>query len=353
MTSSAAVDLDAALDDVLEHEPTPADDTTRAEPYIDALPIDQLFADHTYQRELDEHRVARMADEFQIALVGIVEVSKRADHQYAILDGQHRWATVRDVDFDQPRARHLPCRVHTGLTITEEAALYHQLNTTRRQLTGWDRWLARRGAGDPVVRDIEALLARHDLQVSLRGGHNIFRATRTAEKIVELNGLQLLDQVVAVVRAAWPDDQNGMDGSILHGLAHVLDNYDRDELDTARLIEVLAGVMPRQLGARAAAVRELHKGTLDRLTAHVIVERYNGAKGPKLQPFFERVKPVSKTKTKAAREAEQYRAAALAWAEETRFENRGRHVRLTLALRQAYDAHLRAATSDSADVEGS
>ena len=342
--TATQIDLDAAIDEALDHEYDGAAAAAAdvSEPYVAALPIDTLFADHTYQRELDEHRVVKMAAGFKLALVGILEVSDRgadADRErYAILDGQHRWAMIRDRSFDRVGTPHVPCRVHTGLTVDEEARLYHELNTTRKQLTGWDRWLARRGAGDPVVRDIEALLAKHGLVVALRGGGHVFRATRTAEKIVELNGLALLDEVVAIVRAAWPDDQNGMDGHILHGVAHVLDNYDRDEVDVQRLTTLLAGVLPRQLAARAAAVRELHKGTLDRLVAHVVVERYNTGKGTKLEPFFARVKPLAKTKTAKAKYDAAYRSAALAWAGETQFKGWSKHKRLTESLRAAYVA---------------
>lgn len=344
-STSTSIDLDAALTDVLDHEYDQTASKAVAneqEPYVAALPLEALFADHTYQRELDEKRVVKMAREFRLALVGIVEVSDRGADvdgpRYAILDGQHRWATVRDRSFSQV-APHLPCRVHTGLTVEQESKLYHELNTTRKQLTGWDRWLARRGAGDPIVRDIETLLAKHDLIVALRGGGNVFRATRTAEKIVELNGIPLLDEVVGIVRAAWPDDQNGMDGHILHGLAHVLNAYSRDELDTGRLITTLAGIMPRQLAARAAAVRELHKGTMDRLAAHVIVERYNATKGTRLEAFFTRVKPVSKTKTAKAKYEDDYRAAVLAWARQPQGEGWSTyHRHVTEALRAAYVA---------------
>lgn len=290
------IDLDSALDDVLDHQAEPTGPAEKADPYIVALPVTALFADHTYQRELDEHRVQKMAKAFKIALVGIIEVSQRTDDAYAILDGQHRWATVRDVTFLDPRTHHVACRVHTGLTRAEEAALYHELNTTRRQLTGWDRWLARRGAGDPKVAQVEATAGKHGFTVGMREAPGVLRATRAAENVVDLGGIALLNQTLGVIRAAYGDDQSGLDAAIVHGLAHVLHAYTRDELDTARLIEVLSGVVPRQLTARAAAVREIHKGTTDRLTAHVIVERYNATKGPKLQTFFERVKPVSKVK---------------------------------------------------------
>ena len=333
-TSASTIDVDAALDDILDHDsPATAADAEKPDPYIAALPVDQLFADHTYQRELDEHRVQKMAANYRIALVGIVEVSQRAEDSYAILDGQHRWATVRDVHFLDPRTQHLACRVHTGLTIAEEAALYHQLNTTRRQLTGWDRWLARRGAGDPLVAQIEELAARHGYTVGMREAPGVLRAPKAAENVVTLGAIALLDEVLGVVRAAYGDDQSGLDAAILYGLGHVLHAYTRDELDVARLVEVLAGIVPRQLTARAAAVREIHKGTNDRLTAHVIVDRYNASKGPKLQPFLERVRPATKSKsTSAARR----NLAIREWA-----ERQGAPVttpRIPKATRQAYDA---------------
>lgn len=338
MTSPTDLDLDAALADVVDHEYDAhrAGSADEPEPYVTALPVGALFADHTYQRELDEHRVAKMCAAFRIALVGIIEVSDRGDGRYAILDGQHRWATIRDRTFAEPREPHIACRVHTGLTIDREAALYHELNTTRKQLTGWDRWLARRGAGDPIVADIETLLARHGLRVALSGGANVFRSTRTAEKLVELNGLPLLDEVIGVVRAAWPDDQSGLDGTILHGVGHVLNSYRRDEIDIPHLVASLAGVLPRQVSARAGAVRELHKGTLDRLAAHVIVERYNTGKGQRLEPFFVRVRPVTKTQNAKTKHAAEYRAAALTWARTTHHNGTVYHSRLSTGLRAAF-----------------
>lgn len=328
--------LDAGVDAPAER---PASDgSPRRDPYVAALPVAALFADPLYQRELDERRVQKMATSYDPALVGILEVSRRTDDQYAILDGQHRWAAYRDHAFDTSESPHVACRVHTGLTVAEEADLYHRLNTTRKQLTGWDRWLARRGAGDSQVTAIEATLAEHNLTVGPGAGGNVFRATRSAELVVDLGGTALLTTVVGIIRAAWPDDQAGLDGAIVHGLGHVLNLYSRDELDTARLTTVLAGHMPRQLTARASAARELHTGTMDRLSAHVIIDRYNASKGPRVEPFFTRIKPVSKTPTAKARAEAEYRTNALAWAKESGWS--GRTDRLGPALRKAYDEHL-------------
>ena len=295
-TTEGGFDIDAALDQVLETTSTPSPGSTeKPAPYVAAIPVDALFADHTYQRELDERRVDKMAHTYQVALVGIIEVSARPDGRYAVLDGQHRWACVRNVHATDARPPSLPCRVHTGLTSTEEAVLYHQLNTTRKQLTGWDRWVARRAAGDQAVLDIEACAHRHDYRVDMREKPAVIRATRALENITNLGGIRLLDRVLDVVRAAYSDDQTALDGAILGGIAHILNSYTTDELDTARLIECLSGIVPRQLAARAVAQREIHRGTNDRLTAHVIIERYNTTTGPKVEAFFSRMKPSSKT----------------------------------------------------------
>lgn len=338
------INLDAALADVLDHEyePTagaPVAPTAPAEPYIAALPVSALFTDHTYQRPLDPFRVNKMADAFNLALVGIIEVSARPNGRYAVLDGQHRAALVRTVAFGSTNEDpHVACRVHTDLDVVAEAKLYHQLNTTRKQLNGWDRWVARRGAGDQAVLDIEASCARNGLIVGMQAGGNVLRSTKACEVIVEQGGIPLLDEVLSVTRMAWPDDQSGLDGTILQGLGHVLSAYRRDELDLTRLVETLSGVVPRQLVARAAAVREIHKGQLHRLAAHVIVERYNTVKGGRLVPFFDRVKPVSKTVTAKSKLQAEQRTQILAWANETAWDSRSNHRRASKAMCEAYAA---------------
>lgn len=349
-TSTHDIDVDAALADVLDHEYDPTPATTapaeRPAPFVAALRCSNLFADPTYQRDLDTHRVDKMAAAYDVALVGIIEVSGRPDGRHAILDGQHRWAVVRTHAFaSTDEDPHLPCRVHSGLTVTEEAELYHQLNTTRRQLTGWDRWVARRGAGDPDVAAIEDCAARHDVIIGMHAGPNVLRATKACEHVVDLGGIGLLDEVLEVIRGAWPDDQSGMDAAIIHGLGHVLATYDRDQLDLARLVTTLAGIVPRQLTARAAAARELHTGTRDRLAAHVIVERYNTVKGGRLAPFFDVVRPLTRSQTaKGKRETEQ-RERILTWARESKYAGREYHRHVSAQMRDAYEtAHGRGPT---------
>lgn len=268
---------------------TPPPTSGSANGYVTAVPIDRMFVDHTYQRPIDTHRVAGYVSEYDHTLIGIIEVAERPDGRYAILDGQHRWATAKVAELT---LTHLPCRVHRRLTLHEEAALYTRLNTTRRSLTTWDRWKGRRAAGDPAVTEIETTLARHGLAIAETPAPTHVRATKACETVVSIGGPQLLDDTMRTIRGAYPDDVDGLNASIITGVAHVLYHYPT--IDTERLTTALARMLPRQLIARAAAAREIQPGSLARLTATVIVDRYNATPGPNIRPFAQQVKPHSK-----------------------------------------------------------
>src|SRR4051812_48374674 len=100
-------------------------------PYVLALRARELFADPAYQRDAQAKRVARMAAEFDQRLVGVLEVSKRPDSRFAILDGQHRHAAVLQV---QGADALLVCQVYEGLTEQDEARLFREINARRKAL---------------------------------------------------------------------------------------------------------------------------------------------------------------------------------------------------------------------------
>lgn len=72
--------------------------TTATDTYVTALSVEDIFADFTYQRELDTGRARTMAESWDRRLAGILEVSDRGEDvapRYAIVDGQHRWAAAQ------------------------------------------------------------------------------------------------------------------------------------------------------------------------------------------------------------------------------------------------------------------
>ncbi len=177
--------------------------------------------------------------------------------------------------------------------VTETSA--SPLDSRRKTLSWWDRWRARRGAGDPQVLGIDQVLRLRQLQVNPAPADGNVRATKALETIVNDRGdLSMLDQVVGVLSSAFGRSFDAFDGGIMQGVALVLGYYTADELDTERLVRQLRDISPRQVRAKALALREAHRATVPRLCAAVIVERYNAGRGHNIEEFVTRAPSTGK-----------------------------------------------------------
>jgi hypothetical protein len=250
--------------------------------FITVLRAGDLFIDHTYQRPLDDSRVAKMAASYDVALVGILEVSDRGDGKYAVVDGQHRWAMLVELDVrsvDTP----VCCHVHRGLTVEQEAALFRDIDRGRRALTTWDRWHARLAAAEPTVVAIDRVVRTYNLVLSDQVRPSTIRATKTVEDIVAIGGTNLLGEVIDTLLTAWGPGADTFTAELLMGTAMVRAGYS--QVDLGRLIDKLIETTPRQVSARARALRETQSGSLGRLVAVYMLSLYNATTGSKLGPL--------------------------------------------------------------------
>lgn len=280
-----STDLDTIVDSVVGEidEGPAAEQKIHAGTYVEAVPVAEIAVDHSYQRPLDERRVSRMAAEFDPSLVGVIEVSLRDDGTYRVIDGQHRLVCVR---IAKGMSAAIACNVHTGLTPAEEAQLFFDIDRKRKRLTGWDRWFARRGAGEQIVLDIEQAAANHGLKIDPGAKPGHLRCVAACEKVVELGGIDLLDETLRICVAAYQGETDSLRAEIVHGVALILAFYPPDTVDVDRLVAGMQAIAARQVSARAAALRETHAGQLPRLAAHVVVDQYNKQPGPRLTAFL-------------------------------------------------------------------
>ena len=264
--------------------------TSSPGPYIGALSVHDLFVDRSYQRPLDLPRARRLAETWDPPLIGVIEASDRGpDHQprYAIIDGQHRYAAAKLRD---PNAV-LVANIHTGLTQRAEAHLFYEIDAKRTRLTGWDRWNARRGAGDKSVLAVESVIEDAGLRVEDSPTNGSVRCVSTCEKVFKLGGQRLLRETLGLITEVWGVEVEAFDAPLVHGTALVLWHYGKT-LDVARLADAMVDVSPRQFKAKAIALREYERGSLPKLAALVIVSTYNRTKGPNLQRPNDFTKPV-------------------------------------------------------------
>ena len=251
--------------------------------YVTALRVDDLFADPAYQRELDVNRARSMAHTWDPRLVGVIDVSDRGEDtppnspRYAIINGQHRWKAAQMVEPETV----LVCNVHTGLTVAEEAQLFWDIDRKTKSLQVWDRWYARRAAGEQRVLDIDEMAESFGLEVTHTPGPNSIQCFAALEYVYTNIDPEALRYVLEFIGDVWPGDTAARAALVIKGLAHLLWECG-DDLDTGRLADALTAITPKQLVARAKESAATSGGALWKCIARVAVAAYNRAPGPRL-----------------------------------------------------------------------
>lgn len=241
--------------------------------FIDAVGVDELFVDHTYQRPADLGRARKLAACWDRRLAGVVEVSDRgagSAPRYAVIDGQHRWEAARLRD---PNAL-LVANIHEGLSVAEEASLFDRLNRERRRPSTWDHWRARKGGGDAAVLAIDAAVRALGLTVDPTTRDGNVRCTSTLEKLAGLGGIELVRDTLTLIMGVWDLRVDAYDAPLMHAVGLIL-HHLRGRIDPERLADTLLGVMPLALRTHAAAMGETLTGTAGVRMAITIMVLYN------------------------------------------------------------------------------
>lgn len=93
---------------------------------------------------------------FNQALLRPIEVSRRADGKYAIIDGGGRWVMAQELGITE-----LECRVHEGLTREQEADLFVKFDREIYRVRQVEQFHAALAAGNPTVVAIDDAIKPH------------------------------------------------------------------------------------------------------------------------------------------------------------------------------------------------
>src|SRR3989304_2375030 len=111
---------------------------------LEVLTIDDLHVDHTYQRDLSADRVQSIAARWDIVAAGPIVVSRRANGDLYIVNGQHRAAAAK-----MAGETHVIAQVVNDLTAKKEATLRLKGNC-RLGDKAMERFRAQLVSGDPA-----------------------------------------------------------------------------------------------------------------------------------------------------------------------------------------------------------
>ena len=239
------------------------------------IPLSSMVRDERVQRPFEPSWGDWLAKHFDPSLVGVLEVSKRDDGSYGVMDGWHRKYALEQHGYTVA-----PCNVHDSLTTREEASRFVGLNT-KRNVQYIDAFFSRVTALDEVAVDIMKATDSEGWEVSRKPGPGKIQAVKSLESLYKLkkdrsDSIKLVLDTLRVLTKAWGYEAEVTNGSVLYGVGLVINRY-RDELDISQLGKRLASYPGGAAGllGKSRALREAFRGSLPSCVAEIVVETYN------------------------------------------------------------------------------
>ena len=186
---------------------------------IERIPLSEICIE-PYQRVLNNARVKRIADNFDPARVGVLLLSKRGPHSYAIVDGQHRLCAMRQIGV--PDA---VCIVVVGLSYEEEANYFRIQTRDTNALSAYSLYKAGVQAKDEHFLRIEAILLKNEYTVGLSAEPMVITAVNTLSRVMTMQGEAALDLALQSIRDAWHGDSTALRREMLAGVAEFARRY--------------------------------------------------------------------------------------------------------------------------------
>jgi hypothetical protein len=263
---------------------------------VSVLPLDTLKPLHIdkeeggYQRPLSQLRVQDLTERFDGGEAREIYVSQREDGSRWILDGQHTWATLKNVGISD-----WPCRVFFNLTPAEEARRFAEYNNNTRRVPPVVQYNAEVLAGDNVAVALEKILSAYQLRISsskLRSKEGYLGVASRAvfQKLYELGGQKLLEETLQLSIDAWGQKPNSFLGRMLQGLGYLL-HYSEGEFDRKRMLAVLENTTPRQI---VEAVGATGSGGAARRGADHVIDLYINGVGAEFSALRRNAKETPK-----------------------------------------------------------
>lgn len=220
----------------------------------------------------------KMVAGFNPELVGTLEVNRRADGTYAVIDGMHRVHMLKAVG-----EKTAPCIVRENLTPAEESALFRKFQSERQPLRPYDVFKAELFEEIPRAVDVNAIVTDAGFHI-VNGGVKNGRQIAAVEAVLRCYARGNLAETLSYLQV-WREDDTQIGGFIIDGLSMFLSKA-RPEVDPARLKKKMERISPdllhRQGMAAASAAGGGGSASRSRFMALEFLKLYNRAGGKKV-----------------------------------------------------------------------
>lgn len=250
---------------------------------LEWIPLNLVKVNPLAQRDLNESRVFRLAEEFDPEQLGSPTVNFRASH-YWVIDGQHRLEALKSWLGDDWESQSVQCWMYEGLTEEEEAEIFLKLNDTLT-VHAFAKFRVGVQAGRPDETEVDRVVRECMLRVSQDKGDGAIGAVGTLMRVYRTGGPQTLARTLLIIRDAFGDP--GLEAAVIDGIGLLCHRYNGD-LDDKQLVAKLAkahGGVNALLG-KAENLRKQTGNPRNHCVAAAAVEINNAGRGGKKLPSW-------------------------------------------------------------------
>jgi hypothetical protein len=239
------------------------------------MPTSVLYSGQDYQRKVRMGAVKKIVDEFDPKLLDEVVVSFR-DNRYNVVDGQHRITALKIMNGGSDCM--ISCKVISGLTYEQEAALYERLDASKKRLNVSDSTRAKVEAGnDQSLLNIKQALEMNGITWSFSslgggGGTNKISATRALLNAYSLLGYMSFSQMIRMIKETWNGKEESLNMYMVSGMSLFVKTY-ADDIDEKYFVKKLSNVNPKEIIAEGKTDISTREMALK--YARVIWSKYN------------------------------------------------------------------------------
>jgi hypothetical protein len=261
--------------------PTTMSKATTAEKTLVAntqsLPVDVLLIDPVYQRKLSHTQVNDIVRDFNPRRFGVLKVSFR-DGKYYVIDGQHRLAAARLLDY-----KRVPCIIEAGMTQQSEAEDFSNQQDNMRRVSTLARFMSSLAAGNPYSIEIYKSVTTFDYTIQGFGidctSADCISSVATLQAIAHLpEGLTLLDWTLYLIRTTWNGQSKATLGFVISGTAAFLRRFGCDNINCENFSKQLSDKLISVIGNYQSEKYDHHimsDKRSDRLFSNLLAKEYN------------------------------------------------------------------------------
>lgn len=198
------------------------------------LPVKSLKPYPDYGRDRNPGRLSRLRRHWVPAGIGAFQVSRRANGDLIVFDGNHRLTIAKE----KGDPLEVACLVHTGLSIPQEALLYNIVNNALPP-KALDLFRAELAAGNKDAQALNRQVEEAGYSLGLkksRNGARVINCIRALQGVQSLYSSNHVGLTLATLSRAFGNDPLAVRDHTVSAFAAILSAYP--QLDTEHLIEV-------------------------------------------------------------------------------------------------------------------